>query len=71
MVTFNLLVGHNFAFQAGSKGWQNWLSGTKWTLGCLNVFDRQPPMVSDGTSFYSRYADPRQRYLYVQIKKSL
>ncbi len=71
MVTFNLLVGHNFAFGAGSKGWQNWISGSKWTLGCLNVFDRQPPLVSDGTSFYSRYADPRQRYLYVQIKKSL
>jgi hypothetical protein len=37
----------------------------------LNVFDREPPLVSDGTSFYSRYADPRQRYLYMQMKKSL
>lgn len=71
MVTFNVHLGHNVPFQTGSKGWQNWISGTRWTLGCLNVFDRQPPMVSDGTSFYSRYADPRQRYLYVQMKKSL
>ena len=71
MVTFNLLVGHSVPFQSNARGWRNWVSGTKWTVGCLNVLDREPPLVSDGTSFYSRYADPRQRYLYVSIKKTL
>lgn len=71
MVTFNVLLGHSIPYKADARGWRNWVSGTKLTLGCLNVFDREPPMVSDGTSFYSRYADPRQRYVYLQIKKSM
>jgi outer membrane receptor protein involved in Fe transport len=70
-VTFNLNLGYNIPFKADSGGWRNWVTGTRWTLGVLNVFDREPPLVSDGTSFYSRYADPRQRYLYMQMKKSL
>jgi iron complex outermembrane recepter protein len=71
MTTFNLIIGRDIPFNTGGKSWRNWLSGTNWTLGCLNIFDRQPPMVSDGTSFYSRYADPRQRFLYLQVKKTL
>lgn len=53
------------------KGWRSWLSGTKWTLGCQNILNDEPAMVSDGTGFYDRQDDPRQRFVYVSIKKSL
>lgn len=54
-----------------AKGWRSWLSGTKWTLGCQNILNDEPAMVSDGTGYYDRQDDPRQRFVYVSIKKSL
>jgi len=53
------------------EGWRNWLSGTKWTLGCQNLLNDEPSLVSNGTSYYNAEDDPRQRYVYVSIKKSL
>jgi iron complex outermembrane receptor protein len=53
------------------RGWRNWIGGTKWTLGCLNFPDRAPTPVTTASAFYNRYDDPRQRFVYLQIKKSL
>jgi hypothetical protein len=37
-----------------------------------NLLDRDPPFRSDaGAGFYSRYEDPRGRFVSLQIKKSL
>lgn len=45
-----------------------WLSGTTWMLGVRNIFDRAPPHRSDGTSFYSRFDDPRMRFIYARVQ---
>jgi outer membrane receptor protein involved in Fe transport len=47
-----------------------WFAGTTWTIGVLNVFNHKPAFITNGSSFYNGYDDPRQRFLYVQIKKS-
>ncbi|OAM89214.1 TonB-dependent receptor [Termitidicoccus mucosus] len=47
-----------------------WFAGTTWTVGMLNIFNRKPAFVTDGSSYYNGYDDPRQRFLYVQVKKS-
>jgi iron complex outermembrane receptor protein len=70
-VTFDLQVGYRVPLmQAGAARWQRLLSGMQWTLGCLNVLDKNPPYVTDLTSFYSRYEDPRQRFIYLNVKKT-
>ncbi|MFO1446736.1 MAG: TonB-dependent receptor [Opitutaceae bacterium] len=53
------------------EGWRTWLSGTKWTVGCQNLLNDEPSLVTNGTSYYNSEDDPRQRYVYVSIKKSL
>ena len=55
---------------AATRDWRTWFTGTKWTLGVLNVLNDKPTFVSDGYSFYDGADDPRQRYVYVQIRKS-
>lgn len=49
-------------------GLRRWLSDSTWTLGVRNVFDTAPPYRSDGTSFYSRFEDPRMRFVYVRTQ---
>lgn len=49
-------------------GLRGWLAGTTWTLGVRNVFDTEPPYRSDGTSFYSRFDDPRMRFVYLRAQ---
>ncbi len=49
---------------------QGVLDGSQWTLGINNVFDTTPTMVSDGQGFYNRQVDPRQRFAYLQYRKS-
>jgi hypothetical protein len=59
-------------YRVGSyRDWRTWVGGTKWTLGVLNVLNDTPAFTTDGYAFYNRSDDPRQRYVYVQIKKSL
>ncbi len=53
------------------RGWQSWLNDTKWTLGVRNVFDKEPAFRTDIYSYYSRYEDPRQRYVTLSVRKSL
>jgi outer membrane receptor protein involved in Fe transport len=52
------------------RDWRTWIAGTRWTIGALNILNDEPAFVSDGSSFYNGADDPRQRYVYVQIKKS-
>ncbi len=52
----------------GERGLRRWISDTTWTLGVRNVFDTEPPYRSDGTSFYSRFDDPRMRFVYVRAQ---
>jgi iron complex outermembrane receptor protein len=49
-------------------GLRRWLSDTSCTLGMRNLFDREPPYCSDGTSFYSRFDDPRMRFVYLRAQ---
>lgn len=49
-------------------GLRRWLAGSTWTLGVRNLFDTAPPYRSDGTSYYSRFEDPRMRFVYVRTQ---
>jgi iron complex outermembrane recepter protein len=55
----------------GDTGWLRYFNSTQFSVGALNVLDREPPMFTDSTGFYSRYNDPRQRFVYLEVKKSL
>ncbi len=70
-VRWDLQVSYEMPARTDAKGWRNWVQGTRWTLGVLNVLNDKPTFVSDGTGFYDASDDPRQRFVYVQIKKSL
>jgi hypothetical protein len=49
----------------------SWLSGTRFTLGVLNVLNEEPAFVSSaGAGFYNGAQDPRQRVVYFQVRKS-
>ncbi len=77
-LTFNLQTSYTVAYgQPGARsGWRRYFGGTQWTLGVNNVFDRDPPFVLNpgnqgSPSYYSLFDDPRGRYVYVRIKKTL
>jgi iron complex outermembrane recepter protein len=57
-------------------GRRRWLAGTQWTIGCNNIADAEPPYVQNPggqsiAAYYSTYDDPRGRYFYVRVRKSL
>lgn len=68
---YDLQFGYEFAHRPNQRGWRNWVGSTKWTLGILNFLNERPTFVTNSGSFYNRYDDIRQRYLYVQVRKSL
>ncbi len=68
-LVWDLQLGYKIAYGTGDRGWRRWFSGTQWTLNAQNIFNRLPPWNSTG--FYSRYADPRMRYLSLQVRKNL
>ena len=70
-VRWDLQASYEIPFRVDGDGWRNWLYGTKWTLGVLNVLNEEPQFVSDGSAFYNSADDPRQRFVYLQVKKSL
>jgi iron complex outermembrane recepter protein len=65
---WNLQLSHTFKRNREARGVRRWLAGTTWTLGVRNLFDRAPPYRSDGTAFYSRFDDPRLRFIYVRAQ---
>ncbi len=64
---WDLQIGYTVE-RARGGGWRRWLTDTTWTVGVRNVFDREPPYRSDGTSFYSRFDDPRMRFGYLRAQ---
>jgi iron complex outermembrane receptor protein len=66
---YDFQASYQLPARSDGKAWENWISGTKYTLGVQNILNEAPALVSNGTSFYDRQADPRMRYLYVQISK--
>ena len=69
--TIDLQLGYKVAASQAERGWRKWVNGTEWRLGILNLLDREPPFYTDSTGFYSRYDDPRQQFVYLQVKKAL
>ena len=51
------------------------MQGMQWTIGCNNLFNSRPPYVQNPggpiVSYYSTYDDPRGRFIYLRMKKSL
>lgn len=68
-LTWDVQLGYKVSYRADARGWRGLFTGTQWTLNVSNVFNRMPPWNSSG--FYSRYSDPRMRYVSLQVKKSL
>jgi iron complex outermembrane recepter protein len=68
-VVWDAQVGYRISYKNDARGWRALVAGTDWTIGALNVFNRMPPWFSTG--FYSRFSDPRMRYVYLQVKKTL
>jgi outer membrane receptor protein involved in Fe transport len=68
---WDMQFSYDIPYRAEASGnWKNWISGTKLTLGVQNILNKAPSFVTNGSSFYNSADDPRQRYVYVQIKKS-
>jgi hypothetical protein len=68
---WDLQASYEVAYRSGGlSNWRTWVGGTKWTVGALNILNDKPAFVTDGAGFYNTADDPRQRYVYVQIKKS-
>ena len=67
----DLVVTHRFADAEGAAG--GVLSGTEWSLGIQNVFDKTPPILasisSAPTSAYSLYGDGRMRRFTLTVRK--
>jgi iron complex outermembrane receptor protein len=70
-LTWETQLTYDVPYKSGQKGWRSWVTGTKYRLGVLNPFNDKPSFVSDiQAGFYNRQVDPRQRYAYVEAKKS-
>jgi hypothetical protein len=50
-------------------GWKKWLNGTKFTVGCLNVGDVDPPFANIEEGYDTSTADPTGRFYYASIHK--
>ncbi|MBP8256677.1 MAG: TonB-dependent receptor, partial [Opitutaceae bacterium] len=67
----DLQFSYRVPYQAASPSpWRRLLGGTQWTLGCLNVLDREPPYITTYLGWYSLFSDPRGRFVYLQLKKN-
>jgi len=71
IMRYDMQVSYQFHVDSTRKDWKRWLSATKWTLGCQNILNDEPSLISNGTNFYNTEDDPRQRFIYLSIKKSL
>ena len=68
---WDLQLSYDIPAGRGKAGWQRWLDSTKWTLSVRNVFNKEPAFRTDVYSPYSRFEDPRQRYVTRAVKKRL
>ncbi|MSU25375.1 MAG: hypothetical protein EXS32_16340 [Opitutus sp.] len=68
---YDLQFSRAFAYGSGQRGLGRWLGGTKWTVNIRNLVDRDPRFRSDpGAGFYSRYEDPRGRFVTFTVAKT-
>lgn len=71
-VYYDLQIGYKIPYGQGARGWRTWVQGTQWTLNIRNLLDRDPPFRSDSLGgYYSRFDDPRGRFISVEIKKTM
>jgi len=71
-VYYDFQVRHRFDYRVGQQGWRSWLSGTEMSVNIRNVLDDDPPFRSDsGTGYYSRFDDPRGRFISCEVTKRL
>lgn len=68
-LVWDLQLGYRIPYRTEAQRWRNWITGTQWTLNVQNITNRIPPWNSSG--LYSRYSDPRMRYVSLSVKKSL
>ncbi|MBA4136725.1 MAG: hypothetical protein C0518_05355 [Opitutus sp.] len=68
-LVWDLQLGYRIPYSNRESGWRGWINGTAWKIGVNNVFNRMPPWYSSG--YYSRFSDPRMRYVYFEVKKTL
>ncbi len=68
---WDLQVSYDVPAARGRSGWLRWFDSTKWTLSVRNVFNKEPAFRTDVYSPYSRFEDPRQRYITLAVKKHL
>lgn len=69
---WDLQIGYQIPAGRGiDRGWKSWFNDTKWTISVRNLLNKEPAFRTDVYSYYSRYEDPRQRYVTLQVKKSL
>jgi hypothetical protein len=66
-IRWDLQAGYSIA-PGRTPGVRGLLSDTTWTVGVRNILDAAPPYRSDGTSFYSRFDDPRRAFVYVRVR---
>ncbi len=68
-IEHDVQVRYRMGQAGGALG--DFLNGAEWMLGANNVFDKAPELItSAGSQWHSFYADPRQRFVYFQLKKS-
>jgi hypothetical protein len=68
---YDLQISRTFAYGTERRGLGRWLGGTKWTVNIRNLVDRDPRFRSDpGAGFYSRYEDPRGRFVNLTVAKT-
>ncbi len=67
---YDLQVSYTSRWSNTDPGLKRLLGGTKFTLGCQNILNDEPSMVSNGTGYYNTDDDPRQRFMYLSVKKS-
>lgn len=68
-VDHDLQIRYRAVQAVGAPG--GFMSGADLTFGVKNVFDRKPEYLTDSSKlWYSYFADPRQRFVYLQLKKS-
>ena len=71
-LTFDTQISYRIPYAQKSTGWRNWLAGTKWTLGALNLLDKSPAIINNpGSGFYDASFDPRLRFVYLSARKTL
>lgn len=61
----------SYRFAAHQAGWRKALARTTVLLGVRNLADRRPPYTSVGNAFYSFFNDPRQRFVYLEVKRKI